>query len=81
MALKTFNIDEATYKEFSKHCKKKGISMSKKIDTFISEELAILKGEPTEVGKKSEGFENKLGEERAERERELMDDHPLSKYC
>jgi len=29
MALKTFNIDGETYKEFSKHCKKNGISMRK----------------------------------------------------
>ena len=76
MALKTFNIDEDIYKEFSKHCKKEGLSMSKKIERFISEEMDRING-----GKKSAEFEDKLGEERAEREKELMDEHPLSKYC
>jgi len=43
MALKTFNLDQETYKQFSSHCKKNGISMSKKIDNFIKEELEKLK--------------------------------------
>lgn len=45
MALKTFNIDEETYKQFSKHCKREGLSMSRKVENFIREELAVLKGE------------------------------------
>ena len=44
MALKTFNIDNDIYKEFSKHCKKEGLSMSKKIEKFISEEISKIKG-------------------------------------
>ena len=44
MALKTFNLDEAVYKEFSTHCKKHGISMSRKIENFIREELEQIKG-------------------------------------
>ena len=76
MALKTFNIDNDIYKEFSKHCKKEGLSMSKKIERFISEEISKIKGI-----KNGSEFEDKLGEERAERERELMDEHPLGKYC
>lgn len=39
MAIKTFNLDEILYKEFSKHCRKNGISMSKKIENFIREEM------------------------------------------
>jgi len=39
MALKTFNLDEKSYKQFSKHCKENGISMSKKVENFIKEEL------------------------------------------
>jgi hypothetical protein len=39
MALKTFNIDAHAYKKFSEHCKKEGISMSKKIENFIKDEL------------------------------------------
>ena len=43
MALKTFNLNEQTYKQFSKHCKANGISMSRKIENFIKEELNKLK--------------------------------------
>lgn len=43
MGLKTFNINEEAYKEFSAHCKKNGISMSKKIENFILEELDVIK--------------------------------------
>jgi hypothetical protein len=39
MALKTFNLDKDVYKEFSDHCKKNGMSMSKKVENFIREEL------------------------------------------
>lgn len=35
MALKTFNVDEEVYKEFSEYCKEHGLSMSKQIDMFI----------------------------------------------
>jgi hypothetical protein len=40
--LKTFNLDAETYKQFSKHCKENGISMSKKVENFIKEELKQL---------------------------------------
>jgi 5-bromo-4-chloroindolyl phosphate hydrolysis protein len=43
MALKTFNLDKEVYEEFSKHCKENGISMSKKVEKFIREELEMLK--------------------------------------
>lgn len=43
MALKTFNLDEEVYKEFSKHCKSQGISMSKKVENFIKQELEKIK--------------------------------------
>ncbi len=35
MALKTFNVDKATYKKFSEFCKEQGISMSKQIELFM----------------------------------------------
>ena len=41
--LKTFNIDEEIYREFSEYCRKHGISMSKKIENFIREELESIK--------------------------------------
>ena len=43
MALKTFNLDNKIYKEFSKHCKENGISMSKKVENFIKQELEKIK--------------------------------------
>lgn len=39
MVLKTFNLDEATYKKFSEFCRENGISMSKQIDIFIKCQL------------------------------------------
>jgi len=41
--LKTFNLDEQVYNQFSHHCKTNGISMSKKIENFIKEELLKIK--------------------------------------
>ncbi len=35
MVLKTFNVDEDTYKEFSALCKSHGMSMSKQIQMFM----------------------------------------------
>ncbi len=42
MALKTFNIDGEIYKIFSEHCKREGISMSKKVEKFIQGEIENL---------------------------------------
>jgi hypothetical protein len=44
MALKTFNLDAEVYNEFSDFCKKNGISMSKKVENFIRDEINRLKG-------------------------------------
>ena len=35
MSLKTFNVDEAVYKKFSRICKENGLSMSKQVDWFM----------------------------------------------
>ena len=37
--LKTFNLNSEIYSKFSTHCKSQGISMSKKIENFIKEEV------------------------------------------
>ncbi|MFT4326721.1 MAG: hypothetical protein ACMXYK_04425 [Candidatus Woesearchaeota archaeon] len=39
MAIKTFNVNEETYKKFSAYCKDMGISMSKQIDTFMKSQI------------------------------------------
>ena len=65
MAIKTFNIDEETYKQFSNHCKEHGISMSKKIEKFIQKEIEQLK---IPEQPKTSIQQNNLS-------------HPLKKYC
>jgi len=40
MVLKTFNLDEDTYRKFSEYCKKYGISMSKQVNIFIESQIA-----------------------------------------
>ena len=66
--IKTFNIDEEVYKAFSQHCKKNGVSMSKRVENFIKDEIAKLKIRPSiktveTLGKKS------------------ATSHSFSKYC
>ena len=68
MALKTFNLDEGVYKEFSKHCKKHGISMSKRVENFIKEEVAKIK-DKMPVKKAADKKNIKSGH------------HSFSKYC
>ena len=53
MALKTFNLDEGVYKKFSEHCKKEGISMSKRVENFIRDELGKI-GLPEKIELKQE---------------------------
>ncbi len=41
--LKTFNLDESIYRNFSNYCKKHGISMSKRVENFMKSELDKLR--------------------------------------
>ena len=43
MTLKTFNVEEDTYRKFSDFCKGNGISMSKQIDFFMK---SVVEEEP-----------------------------------
>jgi len=52
--LKTFNLDEEIYSKFSKHCKDNGLSMSKKIENFLLEELSKLKSPSVKPQKNKE---------------------------
>ena len=71
MALKTFNLDSEIYEEFSRYCKKEGISMSKKIDNFIREEVERISGKrPIEK-------DQKFRKERTKKK----DSHTMGKYC
>ena len=40
MALKTFNVNEEVYGEFSKFCKEHGISMSKQVEIFMEAQIS-----------------------------------------
>ena len=75
MALKTFNIDEIVYKNYSKHCKNRGISMSKQIENFLKEEVGKITSLPNNKNKKFQKIEkiskNSCG----------LIEHHLKKYC
>ena len=43
MVLKTFNLEEETYKKFSNFCKGNGMSMSKQVEFFMR---SIIEEEP-----------------------------------
>ncbi len=43
MALKTFNVEEKTYKKFSDFCRERGISMSRQVELFMQ---AVLEEKP-----------------------------------
>jgi hypothetical protein len=43
MVLKTFNVEEESYKKFSEFCKGNGISMSKQIGFFMK---SVVEDEP-----------------------------------
>lgn len=56
MVLKTFNLNEKTYKKFATFCKENGISMSKQIDFFIEAQMTDKKEVREEYLKKLEGI-------------------------
>ena len=39
MVVKSFNVSEETYEEFSKKCKRLGLSMSKQVDLFMKAQI------------------------------------------
>jgi len=76
MALKTFNIDEKIYKQYSDHCKKSGISMSKQVEKFIESELESFKS-------KSSSSNSKAEHQQAAHETSPANshEHTFAKYC
>ena len=74
MALKTFNLNEEVYKKFSEHCKKHGMSMSRKIENFIKSELERLRIFGTADG------ERKVKDVREMKEVKNVE-HSFKKYC
>ncbi|HIH13774.1 MAG TPA: hypothetical protein HA224_00795 [Nanoarchaeota archaeon] len=43
MVLKTFNVQEAVYEQFSRFCKSRGMSMSKQVEMFME---SLVEEEP-----------------------------------
>lgn len=43
MSIKSFNVEDDTYKRFSEYCKDSGISMSKQIEFFMK---SVIEDEP-----------------------------------
>jgi hypothetical protein len=69
MAIKTFNIDSEAYAQYAAYCKKHGISMSRRVEFFIREELVKLKDKLPTVKPSAH-----TGAKKAEH-------HSFSKYC
>lgn len=81
MALKTFNIDNDIYNEFSRHCRKNGISMSKKIENFIKEEMKKLEMSLNKVGHTAENHANEHHSEHHEASPDKLKEHSFMKFC
>lgn len=82
MALKTFNVDAGVYEKYSKHCRKKGISMSKQVENFLRAEIEkMISADGDEEGevvkKKSPGMIINLGKQKEK----SAEEHTFSKYC
>ena len=75
MALKTFNIDEKVYKQYSKKCKEKGMSMSKQVEIFLKNEIA----KAADLNSEKDIDSDKISREMSKFNRYL--EHPLQKYC
>jgi len=73
MGLKTFNIDDKAYKQYSDYCKKQGISMSKRIDVFIKRELDKIKDHHIPIKEKEIHKETKS--------ETPSEHHSFAKYC
>ncbi len=69
MSIKTFNVDDEVYKQFSEYCKKQGISMSKRVEHFIKDEVAKIKDKSL------------LKKGIVERKDVLVEKHTFSRYC
>lgn len=72
MVIKTFNVDGEVYKQFSTHCKKNGISMSKRVENFLKEEVSKIN---SKVVKKN------MDKPTAEVKTISPAHHTFSKYC
>ena len=75
MVLKTFNLNEETYKKFSKFCKENGISMSKQIELFIRSQIEDEPEVRPEYVKRLRGIKKEGKYSRIFSSVEELDDH------
>ena len=73
MGLKTFNVEEESYRKYSEHCRKNGISMSKQVDKFIQQEMKKIEGNG--LGSNSEEIKKNSHLLLSDKE------HGMSRYC
>ena len=81
MALKTFNLDKKIYEEFSKYCKKHGISMSKKIENFIRDEIKNIKTKRSDIDDFELDIEKDVRPKPPITPSSDSLEHPMGKYC
>lgn len=74
MALKTFNVDEKAYGEYSRYCRGKGISMSKRVEKFIQAELDRIKG-------KNKSLDSSRISQVSQSQSQSEQEHSFKKYC
>ena len=74
--LRTFNLDGKLYEEFSRYCKEFGISMSKRVESFIKQELDKIRVLSTRMAANSHGV-MQTGKKSENSEKE----HSFKKYC
>jgi len=75
MALKTFNVDDGVYKSYSKHCKGRGISMSRQVEIFLRNEVEKI----ANVSSKDDIDVKKIEKDMKNFDKSI--EHPLKKYC
>lgn len=73
--LKTFNLDAKLYEEFSNYCKEFGISMSKRVESFIKQELEKIRVLNARMSLNSQGVMQ------MEKKNENEKEHSFKKYC
>ncbi len=74
MGLKTFNLDEETYKKYSSHCRENGISMSKRVEGFIRQELDKIDGKQA-----NQNMASKQSIQPSESKQDIK--HTMQRYC
>jgi len=77
MSLKTFNIDEKSYKQYSEYCKKQGISMSRRVEVFIKKELEKINDHHIPIKE----AKNKAQKNTITQNETPAEHHSFAKYC